>query len=62
MGDLRVEVFATRRDKGAAPRAYVEEQTPPIVSLAEHAIEQVFTIRLDPARLEAAVRSVREEH
>ncbi len=62
VGDLRVEVFATRRDKGAAPRAYVEEQTPPIVSLAEHAIEQVFTIRLDPARLEAAVRSVREEH
>ncbi|HKB14957.1 MAG TPA: carboxypeptidase-like regulatory domain-containing protein, partial [Planctomycetota bacterium] len=60
LGDLRVELFVTRRDQGSAPRTYVEEEAPPIVSLADQGVEQVFTIRLDPARLEAAVRSVRE--
>ncbi len=60
-GDLRLEIFVTRRDQGSSSVAYLEEDVPRVFSVSDHAREQVFEVALDPAKIDAAVRSIREE-
>ena len=61
-GELRVELVLLRRDEPASPPAYLREDVPRIITVADHPFEQQFEIRFDPARLAAAAAELNEEH
>ncbi len=60
-GDLRLEIFVVRCDRASPSIVYLEEDAPRVLPVDDHVREQVFEIGIDPARIDAAVRSFREE-
>jgi hypothetical protein len=60
-GDLRVELVVVSPEGPASQRAYVREDTPRILSVADRPFEQPFEIRFDPVQLEQAVEEVLAE-